>query len=274
MRSTRPAATVVVSTLLVLMVVLVVLRAGQRRLTYFPAGPPPPVSQVLPGGRDVTLTTADGLDLRGWWLPGGPTAALVMPGNGGNRAGRAPLAAALHDLGLSVLLLDYRGYGGNPGAPSEPGLLADGRAAADWLAGRDDVEDLVLFGESLGGAIAVAVAPEVRPDALVLRSPFTSLVDIARAHYGPVPAWLLQDRYPSLDRIGQVTAPLLVVASEDDEVVPYAQSLRLFEAASEPKRLVTLADAGHNDRALLDGEVLVDAVRQFLADHDLLPDES
>lgn len=257
--------------LVVLLVVAVVLWSAQRRLTYFPTGTPPPVEQVLPDGREVVLTTEDGLDLQAWWVEGGPTAVMVLPGNGGNRAGRAPLATALRRLGLSVLLVDYRGYGGNPGTPSQEGLLADARAAAGWLDARDDVDEVVYLGESLGAAVAVGLARERAPAGLVLRSPFTSLVDVARAHYGPVPRWLLRDRYPSQHWIGDVTAPLLVVASESDEIVPYRLSQRLFEAAREPKELVPVPDAGHNDRALLDGEVFIEAVASFLDDLDLRP---
>ncbi len=261
-----------VAVLVVLMVVAVVLWSAQRRLTYFPAGTPPPVEQVLPEGSEVVLTTKDGLDLRAWWVPGGRTAVMVLPGNGGNRAGRVPLADALRRLGLSVLLVDYRGYGGNPGTPGQDGLLADARAAANWVGAREDVDDVIYLGESLGGAVAVGLARERAPAALVLRSPFTSLVDVARTHYGPIPRWLLRDQFPSHEWIDDVNAPLLVVASESDEIVPFSLSRRLFEAANEPKQIVTVPDAGHNDPALLDGEVLLDAVASFLDAHDLLPD--
>ena len=255
----------------VVLVVVLVLWTVQRRLTYFPTGAPPPVEQVLPGGEAVELHTDDGLVLDAWWVAGGPTAVMVLHGNGGNRAGRAPLATALQELGLSVLLTDYRGYGGNPGRPSQAGLLADARAGAVWLADRDDVDDVVLFGESLGAAVALALARDHPPAAVVLRSPFTSLVDVARAHYGPVPGWLLRDHYPAVDWVGDLDAPLLVIAGGDDEIVPEASSRALFEAAGEPKRYVTIAGAGHNDMAMLDGPALLDAVRDFLGAHDLLP---
>lgn len=248
-----------------------VLWSAQRRLTYFPAGPPPPVEQVLPGATEVVMTTEDDLVLRAWWVEEGPTAVMVLPGNAGNRAGRVPLASALRRVGLSVLLVDYRGYGGNPGTPNQAGLLADARAAADWLSTRSDVAEVVYLGESLGGAVAVGLARGRTPAALVLRSPFTSLVAVARAHYGLVPGWFLRDRFPADEWIASVDAPVLVIASDADEVVPFALSQQLFEAAAEPRRLVTVPDAGHNDPALLDGPVLVDAVRSFLEEHDLLP---
>lgn len=250
-------------------VVVVVLWSLQRRMIYFPAGPPPPVEQVLASGAAVTLTTADGLELEAWWLEAGPTAVAFFPGNAGNRAGRAPLAAALHDLDLSVLLVDYRGYGGNPGSPSERGLLADGRAAVAWLTARPRVDDVVYFGESLGAAVAVALAAERSPAAIVLRSPFTSLVDVARTHYGPVPEWLLADRFPSVEQIGSIDAPVLVLAGDADEIIPIEQSRALFEAASPPKRFATIEGGRHNDPSLLSGIELLGEVRRFLEDHGL-----
>lgn len=256
--------------LLLVCVALAVIWIAQRRLVYFPAGAPPPVEQVLPEASQVTIQTADGLALAAWYVPAGPTAVMVLPGNAGNRAARAPLARALGELGLSVLLVEYRGYGGNAGRPSEPGLAADASAAAGWLGGQPGVKDVVYFGESIGAAVAIGLAIERPPSALVLRSPFTSLGDVARLHYGPVPDWLLRDRYPSQARVGQVQAPLLVVAGEADEIVPLSLSRRLFKAAEEPKRFISIRDVGHNDAALLDGHRFIEAVRTFLADHDLL----
>lgn len=269
---TRSRVRVGVVAVLVVVAGVVVLWSVQRHLTYFPAGQPPPVDQVLAGGQDVQVTTADGLELQAWWVDGGATTAvLVLPGNAGNRAARAPLAAALRRMGLSVLLLDYRGYGGNPGTPSQAGLLADGRAAWDWLAARPDVDRVVLFGESLGAAVAVGLARDRDPAALVLRSPFTSLADMARLHFGPVPGWFLRDPYPVEEWIGAVDAPVLVVASDADDIVPFRFSRRVHDAAPAPRRLVRVDDVGHNDRGLLDGHVLVDAVRSHLDAHGLLP---
>lgn len=260
-----------VALLVVLPAVLLAAAWGlQRRLVYLPAGAPPPVEEVLPGGREVTLRTSDGLSLAAWFVEAGPTAVAVLPGNAGNRAARAPLARSLADRGLSVLLVEYRGYGGNPGSPTEEGLAADARAAVAWLEDRPGTGRVVLLGESLGAAVAVDLAAARPPAALILRSPFTSLVAVARVHYGPVPRWLLRDRFDALARIGAVDAPVLVVAGGEDAIVPPAQSRRLQDAAPEPSRLVVVEGAGHNDRALLDGPELLGAVTEFLADHDLV----
>ncbi len=243
----------------------------QRRLIYFPAGPVPPVERVLPGAEEVLFPTADGLALRGWFLParGAPVAtAVVFNGNAGNRSHRATLAAGLSRRGIGVLLVDYRGYGGNPGSPSEAGLLADARGARRYLETRSEVDParVVLFGESLGAAVAVAVAAEAPPAALVLRSPFASLVAVARVHYPFLPVGLvLRDRYPSLDRIRAVPVPLLVVAGERDTVIPASQSRQLFGASpAGTKRWLALPGVDHNDPALTDGAAVLDAVAAFL----------
>jgi uncharacterized protein len=252
------------------------LWAFQRRLIYLPSpGPVPPAATVLPGAEDVAFTTADGLRLRGWFVPAaGPGSArpgpavLVCNGNAGHRAMRAELAAALARMGLAVLLFDYRGYGGNPGGPTEEGLAADARAALDHLAGRPEVdpERVVYLGESLGASVALRLATERPPAALVLRSPFPSLAEVGRRHYPMLPvSLLLWDRYDSWALIGRVRAPLLVVAGGRDRIVPPGHSRRLFAAAPEPKRLVVLDGVDHNDPELHAGPRLLAELRAFLA---------
>ena len=269
-----------------LLVVVAVLAAAlgllwlfQRRLLYFPtSGPVPPSASVLPGAEDVTFETADGLRLAGWFVPAPPRgpadrvdrvrpAVLVCNGNGGDRSMRAPLAAALSRMGLAVLLFDYRGYGGNPGHPTEEGLAADARAALGYLAGRPEVdpERVIYFGESLGAAVALRLATERPPAALVLRSPFASLAEVGRRHYPVLPvSLLLRDRYDSAALAGRLDAPLLVVAGGRDQIVPAGHSRRLFDAAPQPKRLVVLDGADHNDDELLAGPRLLAELRTFL----------
>lgn len=250
----------------------------QRRLIYYPStAPVPPAAEVLRGAREVTLETEDGLALGAWFVPAGPAtgssperaspAVLVANGNAGDRSLRAPLAEALAREGLSVLLFDYRGYGANPGSPSEDGLLADARAAADHLAGRDDVDAdrIIYYAESLGTGVVTALAAERPPAALVLRSPFPSLGEVGSLHYPflPVDA-LLRDRYPVAEQIGRIDRPLLVIAGEQDRLVPPELSRRLYEAAGEPKQMVVIPGAGHNDPALLDGGPTITAITDFL----------
>lgn len=197
---------------------------------------------------------------------------LVCNGNAGDRSMRAGLAVAFNRAGFSVLLFDYRGYGGNPGDPSEDGLAADARAAQQWLARQPDVDPrrIAYFGESLGAAVAVGLAVQSPPAALVLRSPFTSLPDVGAVHYPWLPVQrLLLDRYPSIDRIASVSAPVLVIAGDRDDIVPMPLSLRLYDAAAEPKRFVLVPGAGHNDPELVDGRRVLTEITGFLSSTDM-----
>jgi uncharacterized protein len=265
----------------VLVAVVGLLWSQQRRLIYYPAPRAvPPAATVLPGAEEISFPTEDGLRLAGWFVPAtGPPgrrpgqprspAVLVCNGNAGNRSLRAPLAAALARAGLAVLLFDYRGYAANPGRPTEAGLAADARAAVAYLAARPEVDParLVYFGESIGAAVALRLAVERPPAALVLRSPFASLAEVGRRYYPWLPvSRLLLDRYDALGRVGRLAAPLLVVAGERDRVIPAAHSRRLFDAAPQPKRFVLLPGAGHNDLDLLAGPDLLDELLAFLRD--------
>ena len=245
--------------------------AFQRSLIYFPFGEvPSPASVGLPQAEQVRIPTADGLNLGAWFLPGTRQTAwtvLVFNGNGGHRALRAPLAAALVDRGMSVLLFDYRGYGGNEGSPSESGLAADALAARAWLDGREGVakDRIVYFGESLGSGVAARLAVERPPFALILRSPFTSLADVGRVHYPWLPVrWLLRDRFLSLERVSQVRCPVLVIAGRQDSIVPLEQSRRVYDGAPQPKDWLEIEGADHNDSELLDGPRMITAIDSFL----------
>jgi uncharacterized protein len=234
-------------------------------------GDAPPPGDPTPAGRAGVRPEAAARAVPGRTAPSpalpGP-AVLICNGNGGNRSLRAPLAAALARMGLAVLLFDYRGYGGNPGHPTEAGLAADARAALDYLVARPEVDParVVYFGESLGAAVALRLATERPPAALVLRSPFASLAEVGQLHYPLVPvSLLLRDRYDAAALAGRLAAPLLVVAGDRDRIVPASHSRRLFAAAPQPKRLVVLDGAGHNDHDLLAGARLLAEVRGFLA---------
>ncbi|WP_202970930.1 alpha/beta hydrolase [Saccharothrix sp. ALI-22-I] len=238
--------------------------AFQRKLIYLPSGGPlPSAAEILPGGRDVTLVTADDLRLSAWYFPvGSPRATvLVAPGNAGNRHLRTPLARALTARGLSVLLLDYRGYGGNPGDPTEAGLALDVRAAREFLVRDAGVppERLLYFGESLGCAVVAELATEHAPAGLVLRSPFTDLASVGARHYPFLPVrWLLLDKFPTAEHVARVSAPVTVVYGTSDSIVPPEQSRAVATAAGG--RTVEVPGADHNDRVLLDGPELVGAI--------------
>jgi fermentation-respiration switch protein FrsA (DUF1100 family) len=264
----------IVPLLVIIAVVLLVVWAMQRRLMYFPMGTVPSVASLAAGNVEpVTFDTDDGLRLNGWFFALARDRArgtvLIFNGNAGNRAYRVPLATALVRRGFQVLLIDYRGFGENPGTPTERGLARDARAAREYLAGRLDVEaaSVIYFGESLGTGVAVELATEHPPAALILRSPFTSMADVGHHHYPFLPVrLLLRDRYETLRRIGQVKSPLLVIAGERDSIVPFEQSRRVYEsAASERKRFLSIPGADHNDDDLLNGDAMIEEIARFLS---------
>jgi fermentation-respiration switch protein FrsA (DUF1100 family) len=229
-----------------------VVFGAQRQMMYFPMpGPLDPLAVGLPEMRSVALHTDDGLTLTAWYAPARGQAAtlLYLHGNGGHIGHRAAKVRPYLDGGFGVLLLSYRGYGSNPGSPTEEGLYADGRAALAFLA-REGVplDKTALYGESLGSGVAVELAARMPVAALILEAPFSSIAEVAQHHYPFLPARLLvRDRYDSVAKIGRVTAPILVLHGERDRIVPPRFGRALFEAASEPKEFRAFPEGGHND---------------------------
>ena len=260
---------------LAILLLTVYLYVTQRSQLYFPW--PGPASAPPPGVEAIELETDDGLRLGAWFVPAtrGSTepgsAVLVCNGNAGSRGHRYPLAQALAERGHHVLLFDYRGYADNAGSPSEDGLRTDARAAARALADRPEVdaERIAYFGESLGAAVCGGLATEIPPAALILRSPFPSVLAMARQHYPYVPTVepLVWDRW-ALERqlADEVRVPVLVLVGTRDEIVPPELSRRVYDAAAEPKRLAEIPAAHHNDESLLAGDDLVADVTTFLAE--------
>jgi pimeloyl-ACP methyl ester carboxylesterase len=252
------------------------LWALQRQLIYFPDPTPvPPAAEVIPGARDVTLHTADGLELGAWFVPAaGPAAdtgmvVLVAPGNGGNRASRAGFAEELSRRGLAVLLIDYRGYGGNPGNPSEDGLAADADAAVEALEELGyPAQRTLYFGESLGSGVVAALQARHPPAGMVLRSPFTELADVGAHHYPWLPVrLLLRDRFPVVEHVAASDVPVTVIYGDNDSVVPSALSARVADQAPSLVERVVLADADHND-AVMFGSRVAAAVARLAHDVD------
>lgn len=271
-RTRRPLVVGLVLLLLgALVVVLVTLAvAWQRNLIYLPdRSPVPPAADVLRDGRDLSLRTADGLELGAWFLPGrdaGPGAGyavLVLPGNAGNRLGRTGLAEELGARGFAVLLLDYRGYGGNPGAPTEEGLAADADAAVLALRDLGFAAGRTLYlGESLGTGVVAALQARHRPAGILLRSPFTELADVGAHHYPWLPVRkLLPDRYPVLDHLRASDVPVTVVYGRSDSVVPTGLSVRVADEVGHLVERVVL-DADHNDPVMF-GPPVADAVERL-----------
>jgi hypothetical protein len=256
--------------------ILVVLRLSETRLLYLPGGsrtllePPPALGLDV---RKVQLTASDGVRLVSWAMPaegGSGHWLLICHGNAGNisEAGRPYHYAGLRGLGLSLFAFDYRGYGESGGAPTEQGLYRDAEAAYRYL--RDSLgippERIVLFGHSLGAAVAVELATRVPAAGLVLDGALTSVVERAQElfPYAPV-RWLAANRYPSIERIGSLRLPKLFLHARDDEVVPIAHGRRLFEAAAPPKRFVELRGT-HGDAFDADSAEYYGAIGRFVAE--------
>jgi uncharacterized protein len=226
----------------------------QRQLLYFPDKARPELFGLEQlGVRELTLTTEDGLSLLSWYLPARPGRPVIayFHGNGGHIGYRAERLLRFAREGYGVLMAEYRGYGGNPGTPTEAGFYTDARAALDFL-DREAIPSnrLVLYGESLGSGVAVALAAEHDIAALILEAPPTSVAEVAQCHFPFVPAArMVTDRFDSLSRIGRVKAPILVLHGERDRVVPVRYGRALLEAAPEPKEGWFAPEAGHEDLA-------------------------
>lgn len=231
-----------------------VLWAFQRDLMYFPDGSPrvpPSHYEMLGGVQEVSFTTRDGLTLVAWYAPAPPNRPTVVMfhGNGGSLRGERYRLKHFKDAQMGALLVAYRGYSGNGGTPNEEGLYADARAALDWLEkGGVASASVVLYGISLGTGVATKMAAERQVAAVVLEAPYTSTVDVAAFRFPIVPVdWLMEDRFESLRRIGQVTEPLLVMHGSSDYVIPQRFGRQLFEAANQPKEGFWPHGLGHDD---------------------------
>ncbi|MGH2752612.1 MAG: alpha/beta hydrolase [Actinomycetota bacterium] len=241
----------------------------EDRFIYFPSraitATPADVSLEF---EDVYFEPPDGVRLHGWWVPGDAhdVTLLWLHGNAGNLGDRVGILELLHDeLGASIFMFDYRGYGRSEGKPSEQGLYADARAALEALRSHGGAEshDVVLYGQSLGAAVAVELASARPTRAVVLEAPFTSVPDMARHHYGFLPvASLLRSSFDTEARISDIDAPLLVMHGDRDDIVPLNMGERVFAAAREPKEFNVLEGAGHNDAHLADDYAA--ALRSFL----------
>ena len=261
---------------LVFLVVMAVI--FEERLIYFPSDDLEVTPRAL-GLRheELTLVTSDDHRLHAWFLPSPighvePGAerftVLMCHGNAGNISHRLDRTLLMHsNLGTDVLLFDYRGFGQSSGRPNELGTYDDVRAAYRYLVeDRGIAEDrIVLFGESLGAAVALQLATEVRVAGLVLEAPFTSIRDMAKEAYPFLPNGWVRTRYENIEKIPTLQMPLLVVHGTDDKTVPFAQGKVLFEAANEPKRFLPIEGAGHADSFLVGRDTYWQAWKEFLA---------
>ncbi|MGB7258583.1 MAG: alpha/beta hydrolase [Pseudolabrys sp.] len=246
---------------------LVLMFVFQRALMYFPdTTRTPPALAGLPQAEEVTLKSADGEKLIAWHVAprGDKPVVIYFQGNAGGLDLRADRFRGLIADGGGLVALCYRGYGGSSGTPSEAGFILDATAAYDFAAARYPAKRIVLFGESLGTGVALALAAERPVGGVILDAPFTSAADVGAAAYPFAPVrWLMKDSFRSDERIVKMAAPLLVLHGEQDSIVPIAFGERLFALAREPKRMVRFPLGGHVN---LDQFGALDAVQAFLAE--------
>ena len=217
----------------------------------------------------VTFKTADGLTIAAWYIPAPDARAVLLfcHGNAGNISHRLDSIRIFHDLGLSVLIFDYRGYGGSEGEPTEKGTYLDAEAAWNFLIKEKGIDParIVIFGRSLGSAVAAELAMRRKAGALIIESGFTSIPDLGRKYYPYMPVSLItRFHYATIDKVSSLALPKLFIHSPEDEIIPYDQGVRLFEKASEPKEFLKLR-GDHNEGFFLSGELYINGLRQFIS---------
>ena len=218
---------------------------------------------------DLWFETGDGIRLHGWLVPApsSPVLLLFCHGNAGNISHRVDNIRRLYDVGISVLIFDYRGYGRSGGAITEAGFYLDAEAAYELARNRAEAagQKLVIFGRSLGGIAAVHLASSRSCSGVILESTFTHMAAMAKEHFPlPVPESLLRDKLNSVDKIGRITAPVLFFHGDSDDIVPLRLGQELYAATKAPKEFVTLVGAGHNDTYFVGGSEYFQKFRGFI----------
>ncbi|NNL00037.1 MAG: alpha/beta hydrolase [Xanthomonadales bacterium] len=272
MRSLFGVLAFAVSVYLILLLMLYLL---QGRMVYL-ANLPGRTLTATPADiglehEDVSLVTVDNEELHGWYIPATNPGGVVLffHGNAGNISHRLESIEIFNELNLDVLIIDYRGYGQSTGKATEQGTYLDAQAAWDYLVDKRGVApgDMVIFGRSLGGAVASWLAARTTPGAVILESCFTSGVDMAARLYPFLPARLITRlKYPVKDYVKQLSSPLLVVHSQQDEIIPFDMGQSIFTAAPEPKEIMQLS-GDHNGGFLLNRERYQAAIGKFLERH-------
>lgn len=249
-----------IAVLVIYVAIMLLVMWREKSFIYYPSRDMPAVPA---GCEDVWLTTADGVRINGWFIPSGGPIVLFCHGNAGNLSHRSEKLAILRELGASVFIFDYRGYGRSEGLPNERGTYFDAEAAYAYLAPKS--KPIFVYGESLGSAIAVELATKHPVAGVILEEPFLSVAAVGRNMFPYLPVGLLvRNKYDTLSKIAGIHAPLLILHSRNDEMFPYAHAERLFAAAREPKQLVELRGS-HNDAFLTSAETYRTALRTYLA---------
>lgn len=221
---------------------------------------------------DLMLTTSDRVAINAWYVPAPNARATILfnHGNAGNIGNRLETVRILHGLGANVLIYDYRGFGKSEGSPGEEGTYRDAEAAWEYLVGKEAMapDRIILWGRSLGSAVAVELAMRKKAGALVVESGFTSVATVAKKVIPYLPVDLLvRHRYASIEKVSSITAPALFIHSPYDEVIPFAQGRELFErSASVPKTFLAIK-GNHNAGFLVSGRIYTDAIDSFITQH-------
>lgn len=254
--------------ILAVIFVLVYFRYIERRSLYFPMKD----IEFVPSDaglnyEDVYLDTSDGVKLNAWLIPAADSkyTLLFCHGNAGNISHRIEKTLILNKLRLDVFIFDYRGYGKSSGRPSEQGLYKDVQAAYNYLVSKRKVlpEHIILYGESLGGAAAIDLASKNDVKAVITECTFSSTHDVARAVYPFLPTFFLSSKFDSASRIKGIAVPKLIIHSQNDEIIPFKQSVKLFDASPEPKKHLVLKGS-HNTCFLDSKDLYVSGIREFL----------
>ena len=250
----------------------------QYKLIYFPE------SELIGTPADMGLeyeeanfSARDGTSLHGWFVPAYESELVVLfcHGNAGNISQRMETIEVIHNLGLSIFIFDYHGFGQSRGTPSEQGTYHDVRAAWEYMLQEKQVapENILLWGRSLGGPIATAMASETQAGGLILESTFTSIPEMAKKVYPFLPVkWLVRFYYPTREFVQEISCPVLIIHSPEDELVPYRFGRELFDTASEPKRFLQIR-GGHNEGHLVSGSEYVQGVKGFITELVLDPEK-
>ena len=241
----------------------------QGRMIFYPTGKL--VASPADMGLDyesVSLTTSDRVKLHGWFIPAKDEGGTVLffHGNAGNISHRLDSLKIFHELGLSILIIDYRGYGRSEGSISEQGTYLDGEAAWNYLVGTKKIPagKIIIFGRSLGAAIAAHIAAREKPGALILESAFTSVDDMGASMYPYMPVRLLSRyAYDTKKTLPAVTCPVLIVHSPHDELIPFENRVKLYKIARPPKEMLRIR-GGHNEGFLVSGKNYSDGIGRFV----------
>lgn len=222
---------------------------------------------------DVTIDTQDHVKLHGWLIkaPLAKSTLIFFHGNAGNIGGRLGKIDLFHKIGITVLIIDYRGYGNSEGYPTEKGIYNDATAAYDYLLQRDDMrgQNIISYGASLGGAVAIDLAVKRPVSCVIVDSTFSSATDMAKRIYPFIPSFLMKTKMDSISKIKNISAPILFIHSVEDQTVPFALGRKLYDAALKPKEFIEIIGT-HTDGHIYDEEKIKNGIKAFLVHQNLI----